>query len=379
MIIEEFFWFFLFLVFYCYFGYPLILFFLEPFFGKKIKKEEIFPSVSLLVSVYNEEKVIKKKIENSLALDYPKDKLEIVIVSEATDGTNKIAQGYKEKGVKLLAYQGREGKQYSIYRALPECKGEIIALSDANAMIEKSALKKLISNFADPKIGCVCGKLVYVNPQKNSIGENEGLYWKYENLVKKMESGVLSVLGAAGSLYAIRKSLYSPLSKYRGDDFDIPIRIKQQGYGVIFEPKAVSEEEIYSDHSKDFKRKIVIVGWHSRNAFMLLKDSIKKGQFLLIFQIISHKILRWLIGAFLSLVLVLNLFLANSPFYLFLLICQAVFYLAALIGYWFEKKGKRAGKIPALAYYFVLVNLAALIGMKNGIFDKQTATWEKMR
>jgi cellulose synthase/poly-beta-1,6-N-acetylglucosamine synthase-like glycosyltransferase len=323
--------------------------------------------------------MIQKKIENSLALDYPKDKLEIIIASEAVDKTNQIVQGYKEKGVKLFAYQGREGKQYSIYRALPDCKGEIIALSDANAMIRKDALKKLVRGFVDPKIGCVCGKLVYINPQKNSIGENEGLYWKYENLVKKLESGVRSVLGAAGSLYTIRKSLYSPLSKYRGDDFDIPIRVKQQGYGVVFEPKAVSEEEIYSSHGKDFNRKVVIVGWHSRNAFMLLKESVRRGQFLLIFQMISHKILRWLVGLFLFFVFVFNLFLITNPFYLFLFFCQIVFYSLALIGYWFERRGKKSGKIIALAYYFVLVNLAALIGMKNGIFDKQTATWEKMR
>lgn len=182
---EIIFWFSIFLALYCYLGYPLILIILGLIFGKepafakamagKLKKAEITPSVSLLIPVYNEEKIIKKKIENSLDLDYQKDKLEIVVASESDDRTNEIVKEYENRGVKLIEFAGREGKQYTIYRTLPKCQGEIIVLTDANGMFKKDALLKLVRNFADPRIGCVSGELKYINPQETSIGESEGI------------------------------------------------------------------------------------------------------------------------------------------------------------------------------------------------------------
>jgi len=214
------FWFSIFFISYSYFIYPLILVILGIFFRKERKKAEITPSVSLLVSVYNEEKIIQEKIENSLNLDYPKDKLEIVIASESNDKTNDIVEKYKDRGrVKLFAYHERRGKSYTIYQSLPKCQGGIIVFTDANAMFKRDAIRKLVRNFNDPHIGCVSGELKYINPQKAAAGESEGIYWKYEVLIKRLESKIQSVLGANGSIYAIRKKLYSPLSEYRGDDF----------------------------------------------------------------------------------------------------------------------------------------------------------------
>jgi len=377
--LEEFFWFLIFLILYCYIGYPLILLILGFFFGKKVEKREIFPSISLLIPVYNEEKIIKEKIENSLNLDYPKEKLEIVVASESTDKTNEIVKEYKEKGIKLFVFPQRKGKQYTIYRTLPKCKGKIIVLTDANAMFKKDALRKLVRNFADPKIGCVSGRLKYLNPKKSLAGEAEGIYWKYEFFLKKLESKISSLLGANGSIYALKKELYSPLSKYRGDDFDLPIRVAQQGYGVIFEPEAISEEEVYPDFLANFKKKIVIVGWHFKGALILLLKSIKKFQIRLAFQIISHKILRWLIGFFLILIFLSNLFLIGKSSYLILFIGQILFYSLALFGFLLDRKGKRLNKLINLIYYFCGVNLAAVIGIINGILGKQKPTWEKVR
>jgi len=373
------FWLSIFLIFYSYFIYPLILVILGMFFKKEIKRAEIIPSVSLLISAYNEEKIIQEKIENSLNLDYPKDKLEIVIASESNDKTNDIVEKYKNRGVKLFSYSERRGKSYTIYRVLPKCQGEIIVFTDANAMFKRDAIRKLVRNFNDSHVGCVSGELKYLNPRKAVVGESEGTYWKYEVLLKRLESKIQSVLGANGSIYAIRKKLYSPLSEYWGDDFGLPIRILQQGYKVIWEPEAVSEEEVYPETIKQFNRKIVIVGWHFKGAFILLKDSIRKFQLLLVFQLISHKILRWFIPLFLILIFLSSIFLLNNIFYLVLFISQLLFYFLALIGYLKEKRKKKINQIINLVYYFCMVNLATLIGMIKGLFGLQKTTWEKVR
>jgi len=376
---EIIFWLLVSLILYCYLGYPLILIILGLLFGKEIKKEEITPHVSLLIPVYNEEKIIQKKIENSLELNYPKEKLEIVVASESDDRTNEIVKEYENRGVKLIEFAGREGKQYTIYRTTPNCQGGIIVLTDANGMFKKDALKKLVRNFADPKIGCVSGELKYINPQKKSIGENEGIYWKYEVFIKKLESKIQSVLGANGSIYAFKKELYSPLSEYRGDDFELPIRVAQQRYGVVWEPEAISEEEVYPETVKEFKRKVVIIGWHFPGALMLLRESFKKNQPLLVFQLISHKILRWLIGFFLIFMFLSNILLLDNPFYLIFFIGQIIFYSLAIFGYLLDIRGRKLNKLVNLAYYFCMVNLAALIGVMKGILGKQKPTWEKVR
>lgn len=348
-------------------------------FGKEVKKAKITPFVSLLIPAYNEEKVIAQKIENSLALDYPKEKLEIVVASESTDKTNEIVKKYQEKGVKLFAYVKREGQSSLICKTVSKCKGEIIVLSDANAVFKKDALRKLVRNFADPKIGCVCGQLQYTNRKQSSIGESEGFYWRYEIFLKKMESKIHSLLGVNGSIHALRREVYSPLSKYRSHDFEIGVRVRQQGYGVIFEPEAISFEEISQSFYLEFKRRVRNVSLHLRTALILLKKSIELSQPLLIFQLIFHKILRWLVPLFLILIFLSNLFLLKKPFYQLTILCQFVFYGTALFGCYQERKGKRLPIIVNLIYYFSMVNLAALIGLIRGILGKQKPYWEKVR
>lgn len=376
---EIIFWFLVFLILYSYFGYLLVLIILGIIFKKETKKGEITPSISLLISVYNEEKIIQKKIENSLELDYPKDKIEIIIASESDDQTNQIIKRCKDKRIKLFIYPQREGKQYTIYRTIPRCRGEIIVFTDTNGLFKKDAIKKLVRNFVDAKIGCVSGQLKYVDSEKTSIGESEGIYWKYEIFIKSLESKIQSVLGVNGSIYAIRKKLYSPLSKYRGDDFDLPIRIAQQGYGVVLESEAISTEEIYPETIKEFKRKVVIIGWHFRGALILLKNSFKKNQLLLIFQLISHKILRWLVGFFLIFIFISNLFLLKTTFYSFIFIGQIIFYSLAFLGYLYDKKGKKINRLINIIYYFCVINMAGLIGVIKAVFNKQKPTWKKMR
>jgi len=373
------FWLSIFLIFFSYFGYPIILVILGLFKSKKIKKIEITLSVTLLIPVYNEENVIRKKIENSLNLDYPNDKLEVVVASESNDKTNEIVKQYENKGVKLFAYSGREGKQFTIYRTIPKCSGEIVVLTDVNGIFEKSAIKKLVRNFNDTNVGCVSGELRYVNSKKEINRESEGLYWKYEIWIKKLESRIQSVLGANGSIYAIRKNLYSPLSEYRGDDFELPVRIAQQRYGAVFEPEAVSFEKFSGTIRKEFNRRVRIVGWVWRSALILLKDSIKKGQLLLVFQLMSHKILRWLTGLFLALIFFTNFFLLDKALYLGLLLFQIVFYSLGILGYFKEKRKKESSRCINVIYYFCAINLAAFLGVFKSILGRQKATWQKVR
>lgn len=364
---------------YPYVFYPLILFLLGLTKSKKIKKKLITPNITILVPVYNEKNFIGKKIENILSLDYPKDKLEIIIASESDDDTNEIVNQYKNKGVKLINYSSRKGKQFTIYRTIPKCSSEIIVLTDCNGIFNKNAIKELVKNFNDLNVGCVSGELKYFNPKKEATGEIEGLYWKYEILIKKLESKIQSVVGANGSIYAIRKKLYSPLSEYRGDDFELPIRIAQQGYGVVFEAEAISLESFSKTIREEFNRRIRIVGWVWKSTLILLKGSFKKKKFLLAFQLISHKILRWFVGLFLIIIFISNFYLINKPLYLCFLLAQVILYFLSICGYLKEKKGKYSNKLVNIIYYFTMINLASILGILKSIFGKQAPTWQKVR
>jgi len=377
--LEISFWLMVFLVFYSYFGYPIILMILGLRKGKKVSKGEIIPTVSLLILAYNEERIIREKIENSLNLDYPRSKLEIVVASESTDRTNGIVKKYADQGIVLHSFKRREGKQATIYRVIPLLKGEIVIFSDANALYRKDAIKELVRNFSDSTIGCVCGKLEYVNPERVSIGETEGLYWRYEIFIKKLESKIHSVLGANGSIYAIRKKLYTSISKYRGDDFEIPIKIAQKGYGVIFEPKAISFEKTSSTAREEFKRKVRIIAWVWKSALILIKDSLSPFNGLLIFQLISHKLLRWLVPVFLVLLFISNVFLISSVFYKIFLLVQIIFYLLSFWGYVEDQRDNRLNRIVNIAYYFSMVNLAAFLGFCKFLLGRQRSVWEKVR
>lgn len=367
------------LIIYSYFGYPIILMILGFRKGLKVSKGEITHTLSLLVLAHNEERVIREKIENSLGLDYPRDKLEVVVASESTDKTDEIVGEYSGQGIVLYPFEKREGKQVTIYRVIPLLKGEIVVFSDANALYKKDALRKLARNFSDPTVGCVCGELKYVNPQKASIGETEGLYWRYEIFIKKLESKVHSVLGANGSIYAIRKKLYAPISKYRGDDFEIPIKIAQQGYGVIFEPEAVSFEKTSSTTKEEFCRKVRIIAWVWKSTLILIKDSLKPFKGLLIFQLISHKLLRWLVPIFLALLFISNIFLTSYLFYRILLVVQIIFYLLSFWGYIEDQRKNKLNRIINVPYYFSMVNFAAFLGFCKFILGRQGNVWEKAR
>ena len=364
-----------------YVGYLGISILLGKIFRKPLKKEGILPNVSLVIPAFNEEKVIKDKLENSLGLDYPKEKLEIVVVSESDDQTNSIVSQYIEKGIILYTYRTRQGKSKMLYDTVPKTKGEIIVFSDANAIYEKDALKRLVSNFYDRHIGGVLGRLVIANPHDSSISGGESIYKKYEGLLRKYNSYLHSILGADGSMFGIRRELYSPISPTRGDDFELAVRILIKGFGLVFEPEAISYEKASISYHDEIRRKIRMVSWFLKSSFFLLKEMFRPFRGFLIFQLISNKILRWFSPYFVILLFFSNLVLYKThPFYSIFFSIQILFYTIAVISGIYLKKGeRRLHRLLGMAFYFLTFNYAFLLGTLKGLFFRQKSLWEKVR
>lgn len=375
--LEILFWLLLASIIYAYFGYPLLVYLLARFNPWSSEKGDVTPKVSFITVAYNEEGCIREKIENSLSLDYPRNKLDIIFVSDgSTDSTNKIASEYSGRGIKFIKFDSRRGKAACLNDAVSELEGEILVFSDANVIYEKDAIKKLIQNFEDNRIGGVTGKVHYYM-DKASPNEGEGLFSKYERFIRNCESRFYSLIGVNGAMYAIRKELYLPIRKdIVTDDFVIALNVIIQGYRIIYEPEAKGIEKIYSSAKDEFIRKVRMIagGYQALNEF---NGRYKELPLLVIFEIISHKLFRWLVPFFLIGILILNTFLLDLMLYRFFFILQVFFYLAVLLGYIFEKR--RIASPLSYLYYFVAVNLAGIFGLFKFITGTQKVTWSRGR
>ena len=369
------------LIIYVYLGYPLLLSILNLFLKKKNASKEIIPFVSLIISAYNEEKIIKNKIENSLALNYPRDKFEIIIVSDcSSDKTDEIVSSFHDRGVILHRLDERRGKTYGLNQGVPKAKGEIIVFSDANAMYEPDAIEKLVRNFADSSVGYVTGESQYIE-ERSAVRNGENLYWKYEQFIKRRESTLSSMVGADGAIYAIRKSLYTPLKESDINDLVNPLRIITKGYRGIYEPEAVCWEKTAPTYEGEFRRKVRIVNrslvglWRVREAL----NPFKYGIFS--WELISHKLIRWFVPFLMLAAFFSNLaifFISINPYYGALFLLQCLFYCMAGIGYIQSRKLKQY-KLFNLPYYFCLVNFASLRGVIRSLRGEVQVTWEPER
>ena len=368
------------LIFYTYLGYPMIILGLAKFFPK-IRKVDVLsrPTVSWIVPCFNEEQVIQGKIENLLALDYPKHKLEIILITDgSTDRTHEYAMNYKQ--VKVLHQDNRAGKAAAENRAMKFAKGEIIVFNDANTIVSRGALKHMVKHYADSQVGGVSGaKGIIADKQDAAASEGEGLYWKYESMIKNADSIFNSLMGAAGELVSFRSELVMDLPEDTIlDDFMQSFNILKQGYIMIYEPKAKAEETSSINVEEELKRKVRIAagGWQSmsRLPFMLnlLKRPIQSWMY------ISHRVLRWSVTAFaLPILYLLTAFTldSNNLLLIALFIAQSTFYFIALIGHQFRDKSLPG---PVLAiYYFVLMNYAVIVGFQRFIGGKQGGAWER--
>ena len=364
---------------YPYAGYAGLIWLVARLRRQPVVTSDRLPTVTLLVAAYNEEDVIARKILNSRALDYPPEKLEILIVTDGcTDRTEEVIRGYEGEGLRLLSRPERQGKVNALNAAIPLARGEIVVCSDANAFFDPQNLRRLVRHFGDPRVALVAGEK-RIREGKQAVSAGEGLYWRYESFLKGLDSSVSTALGATGEIFALRKECFEPLPPDAIiEDFILSMRYVMQGQRVVYEPEAISWEDASPDFREEFKRKIRIIagGWQS---VIWLWPLLSPSYGIVAVQYVSHRVLRWMVVPFLlPLAFLSNVFLASKPFYAALLAIQVGLYAAAFCGYHLQARGIR-WKAFYLPFYFVFLNVAALFGAYRYLTGRQPVTWEKIR
>ena len=386
-LLTIFFWVSLVILFYCYIGYGIILFFitglkrlLNP--RKKINRvDEVIP-VSLIVTAYNEGLILEEKIKNTLAINYPADKLQLIFITDgsADDSVNLVKQ---YPSIILLHQQERRGKYAAIKRAMQSVKTPVVVFSDANTMLNPDCITNIASHYTSENTGGVAGeKKILRNKNVSAVGEAEGLYWQYESFMKKLDAAFYTVTGAAGELFSIRTSLFKELDdELILDDFVISMQICLQGYKIEYEPGAFATELPSASLLEEEKRKVRIsAGAYQSVGYLKGCLNVFKHP-LLSFQYISRRLLRWIFcPVMLLLLLVANILLViYTPavdFYKWVLYTQAAFYLFAFVGWAIVRSGKKAGFF-AIPFYFVFMNYCLVKGFVKFLKGKQSVLWEK--
>ena len=367
------------LIIYPYVIYPIILLLLPKKYVKNDKKNHI-SNVSLFIAAYNEEKVIEDKLFNSLDLDTTGINLEILVASDGSnDATNAIVKKFEKKypHVRLLDFKERQGKVNVINRGLQFCKGEIVLLSDANAIYNKECLQKILPHFQNEKCGCVSGEK-RIKAEGDAISKNEGLYWRLESKIKQLEAKVMTVIGADGACYAIRKKLFKTLPKDTAvDDFLLSMKIVEQGYVIEYEADAYSYENSGSNLKQELKRKIRIAAGNFFNLRYLKKFL---GVDIISFMFISHKLLRWISPLFFILLTVRLIVLSSSSYVAaIILFCLLFTYIIAILNYKFNLNILLFNKLTRLITYFYLTVYAQFMGFIRFFCGKQKAIWTTIR
>ena len=373
--LEAFFWFLLFILIYTYFGYLFCLVVISLIYKKKPVRNNVEPEISILISAYNEEKYISKTINNKLELDYPKDKLEIIVISDgSTDKTDEIVGQIDSGNLVFLRQSERQGKTAALNRAVKTARGEIIVFSDANSIFRRDALKMLARNFTDTEVGYVTGTMMYMNPDGSVIGEGCNAYMTYENILRSYESDINSVVGVDGGIDAVRKGLYSPMNYDQLPDFVLPLSVVEKGYRVIYEPDAVLYEESLNDQASEFRMRTRVAlralwGIYDKRSLL---NPLKYPLFS--WQLFSHKVLRYMAWLPMIFILFVNLILAgNSITYLIFAVLQVLFYFFSFAGY-LNKSGKGPVYIT-LPYYFTLINIASCYAFIKFVLGRKQVIW----
>jgi cellulose synthase/poly-beta-1,6-N-acetylglucosamine synthase-like glycosyltransferase len=366
---------------YTYVGYPLLLVVVSRLGGRAVLQRAGWtPAVSVIITAYNEERDLAAKLENTLALDYDPDKLEVIVASDcSTDRTDEIARQFAARGVRLHRQQERQGKTAAQNAAIKEARGEIILFSDATTLYQRDVLRVINRNFADTAVGCVAGRLVYVDPSESSVGRGARSYWGYETFLKKHESRAGSLIGASGCLYAVRRSAYVPLYHEACSDFLIATKMVEQGLRAVYEPDAVCMEETNRRTDRELRMRVRVITqtftdlWRHRS----MMNPLRSGFYAV--QLLSHKVMRYLVPFFLIAILLVSLLLApRSAFYAAVLLVQLALYSMAALSWALELLGMR-NRLLALPQYFVLANLASLIAVCKFLSGERYASWEPIR
>jgi len=393
MILEIVFWILLFLLFYTYIGYALVLFLLlkikKVLFPKKILSfnSSYEPDVCLFVTAFNEKDFIKQKVENSFSLDYPQEKVQYLWITDGSnDGTPELLKKYDLLEVHHLPE--RRGKMHAMNRGVKFVKAPIIIFSDTNTILGKQSVREIVARFSNEKTGCVAGEKRIVEKDADAAaGAGEGLYWKMESWIKKMDAELNSAVGAVGELFAIRTELFEDVeTDTLLDDFMISLRIVQKGYNIAYTSNAYAEETASLNVGEEFKRKIRIAAGGIQSIFRLksLLNPFRYG--LYSWQYFSHKVLRWTLAPVsLFLILPVNLLIVwqqngwfEFQFYPVMLYIQLLCYLMAALGWYLENK-KLHFKLLFVPYYFLFINYTSIRGIFRYFKGKQSVVWEKAK
>ena len=371
--VEWVFWISVGIILYTFVGYAILVGLLSRLLHNPVDRRPITPHVSLIIPAYNEAAVIARKLANSLGLDYPRDMLEIVVVSDGSDDdTVDIVSAYADQGVQLYHRPQREGKAAAINRVVPLVSGEILVFSDANTMLDLEAMRALVRSFADPEVGAVSG-------EKQVRGGGEGLYWRYESFLKRCDSALTSVMGAAGEFFAVRRELFQPTEKDALiEDFVLSLRLVEDGWRVAYESAAVAREESSPTLAGDWRRRTRIAAGGFQ-AIVRLRSLLHPKHGWVAWQYLSHRVMRWAVTPFLlPAAYVANGLLVGNPFYRVLFLVQSLFYAGALLGYVLSLLHIGSGPLHAV-FYFCFGNAAAVAGFWRYITGKQPVTWAKAR
>ncbi|PHN06227.1 glycosyltransferase family 2 protein [Flavilitoribacter nigricans] len=383
------FWVSLFLLFYTYLGYGMLLFFLVKFKGKRKipapAPDSEVPKVTFLVAAYNESHWIKEKFRNSLELDYPAEKLELLFVTDGSDDDtpDQLRALSQDTSIRVLVEHQpeRRGKIAAVHRVMPKVNSPIVIYSDANTLLNTQAIRNIVRHYQVPEVGAVAGeKRILQEEKEEASSSGEGFYWKYESQLKKWDAQLYSVVGAAGELFSIRTDLYENIPNDTIiEDFYLTLRIAQKGYRVQYEDQAYAMETASASVKEELKRKIRIAAGGLQAIYRLapLLNIFRYGW--LSFQYISHRVLRWTLAP----LALITLFISNlallstgSLFYQITLAGQVLFYLAALLG-WLLEKRKLRSKALFIPYYFCIMNYAVYRGLFRILGGRQSVLWER--
>lgn len=391
--IKVFFWVLLFVVFYSYIGYGMLIFLIVKIRkiinrnNKQIIVENYEPNVTLFVAAYNEKDYVHQKVKNSFSLNYPKEKVKHLWITDgSTDGTPDLLKEYE--GIEVFHEHARGGKIGAINRGMKFVDTSIVIFSDGNTILGKESIQEIVNCFKNPKVGCVSGEKRIISKDKDSAaGSGEGIYWKYESFLKNYDSELYSAVGAAGELFAIRTELFEEVeNNILLDDFIISLRIAMQGYVIKYAPNAYAEETSSANVKEELKRKIRISAG-AIQSIVKLKNLLNPFKFgILSFQYISHKVLRWLIVPFaLIIILVINFFICQQygsflevNIYSGIFWLQTLIYTLAFFGYILENLKIRF-KLLFIPYYIVIMNISVFLGLIRYIKGNQSVNWERAK
>lgn len=373
---------------YNYAGYPILLFALSMIFqaksdllfliGKRARRSRAIadelPTVAILLSAYNEEAVIRDKVNNCLELDYPRNRLEFLIGLDApSDSTPEILSQMQSSRVRVWHFASRQGKLAVLCNLAQQTRAEIVVSTDANTMLKPDCIRTLVRHFHDSRVGAVSGEEMRVTARGTDPAA-ESMYWRYESALKFLENRLNCSLGGNGSVLAVRRPLFKVDKPSIVEDFQIPLDIRFNGYRVVYDPEALAIEEIAPSHSAQFARRIRLGAGDFQALFTNLRCLNPKNG-LAAFCFFSHRVLRWLGPVFLLIAFLSSLFAVEAPFFQTLIVLQCGFYLGACVGHWRKKNGRKAG-ILALPVNFCSMNLALLLGLFQYLSGRHSTVWK---